>query len=85
MNVSELPAKRFAELSVHLRAVGDTSLKDILYFKYSTFMCRVGQLVGEFESMFLSDLENGKLPVSDLYCGLEGESPGCAFWLQVYK
>lgn len=42
-------------------------------------MCRVGQVVGEFESMFLSDLENGKLPVSDLYCGLEGKSPGCAF------
>lgn len=41
--------------------------------------CRVGHLVGEFESMFLSDLEDGKLPASDLYCGLEGESMGCDF------
>ncbi|XP_076958495.1 uncharacterized protein LOC143634236 isoform X2 [Bidens hawaiensis] len=40
---------------------------------HPAIMERVGQLVGEFESMFLSDLENGKLPVSDLYCGLEGE------------
>ncbi|KAI3775779.1 hypothetical protein L1987_45532 [Smallanthus sonchifolius] len=40
---------------------------------HPAIMERVGQLVGEFESMFLSDLENGKLPASDLYCGLEGE------------
>ncbi|KAK9073621.1 hypothetical protein SSX86_007945 [Deinandra increscens subsp. villosa] len=40
---------------------------------HPAIMERVGQLVGEFESMFLSDLESGKLPVSDLYCGLEGE------------
>ncbi|KAL8240331.1 hypothetical protein R6Q59_013686 [Mikania micrantha] len=40
---------------------------------HPAIMEQVGQLVGEFESMFLSDLEIGKLPVSDLYCGLEGE------------
>ncbi|XP_048327057.2 uncharacterized protein LOC107405260 isoform X1 [Ziziphus jujuba] len=33
----------------------------------------VGKHVGEFESIFLSDLDGGKLPVKDLYCGLEGE------------
>ncbi|XP_024986799.1 Fanconi anemia group D2 protein homolog [Cynara cardunculus var. scolymus] len=40
---------------------------------HPAIMERVGQLVGEFESMFLSDLENGTLSASDLYCGLEGE------------
>ncbi|XP_023735564.1 uncharacterized protein LOC111883471 [Lactuca sativa] len=40
---------------------------------HPAIMERVGHLVGEFESMFLSDLEDGKLPASDLYCGLEGE------------
>ncbi|KAI3747499.1 hypothetical protein L6452_09958 [Arctium lappa] len=40
---------------------------------HPAIMERVGQLVGEFESMFLSDLESGNLPASDLYCGLEGE------------
>nr|XP_043634388.1 Fanconi anemia group D2 protein homolog [Erigeron canadensis] len=40
---------------------------------HTAIMERVGQLVGEFESVFLSDIEDGKLPVSDLYCGLEGE------------
>lgn len=48
-------------------------LKDTSYSKSSILLCRIGQLVGEFESMFLSDIESGKLPVSDLYCGLEGE------------
>ncbi|KAK9285230.1 hypothetical protein L1049_024418 [Liquidambar formosana] len=33
----------------------------------------IGKHVGEFESIFLSDLEGGKLPAKDLYCGLEGE------------
>ncbi|KAF8413568.1 hypothetical protein HHK36_001559 [Tetracentron sinense] len=33
----------------------------------------MGKHVGEFESMFLSDLDGGQLPVKDLYCGLEGE------------
>ncbi|KAG2717749.1 hypothetical protein I3760_03G190400 [Carya illinoinensis] len=29
--------------------------------------------VGEFESVFLSDLEGGKMPSKESYCGLEGE------------
>ncbi|XP_042478961.1 Fanconi anemia group D2 protein homolog isoform X2 [Macadamia integrifolia] len=33
----------------------------------------IGKHVGMFESMFLSDLEGGQLPVKDSYCGLEGE------------
>ncbi|KAJ4980681.1 hypothetical protein NE237_031518 [Protea cynaroides] len=33
----------------------------------------IGKHVGAFESMFLSDLEGGQLPVEDSYCGLEGE------------
>ncbi|KAF3445135.1 hypothetical protein FNV43_RR14828 [Rhamnella rubrinervis] len=33
----------------------------------------VGKHVGEFESIFLCDLEGGQLPVKDSYCGLEGE------------
>ncbi|RVW82272.1 Fanconi anemia group D2 protein-like [Vitis vinifera] len=33
----------------------------------------IGKHVGEFESMFLSDLEGGQLSVKDLHCGLEGE------------
>ncbi|XP_043702238.1 Fanconi anemia group D2 protein homolog isoform X2 [Telopea speciosissima] len=33
----------------------------------------IGKHVGAFESMFLSDLEGGQLPVKDSYCGLEGE------------
>ncbi|PWA40771.1 hypothetical protein CTI12_AA542930 [Artemisia annua] len=40
---------------------------------HPAIMERVGQLVGEFESMYLTDLESGKLPGSDLYCDLEGE------------
>ncbi|KAJ9541107.1 hypothetical protein OSB04_027613 [Centaurea solstitialis] len=40
---------------------------------HPAIMERVGQLVGEFESMFLSDIESGNLPASDLHCGLEGE------------
>ncbi|KAL4577980.1 hypothetical protein LXL04_014095 [Taraxacum kok-saghyz] len=40
---------------------------------HPAIMERIGQLVGEFESMFLSDLEDGKLSVSESYCGLEGE------------
>lgn len=35
--------------------------------------CRIGKHVGEFESMFLSDLEGGQLSVKDLHCGLEGK------------
>ena len=35
--------------------------------------CRVGKQVGEFESVFLSDLESGKLPFKEPYSGLEGE------------
>nr|XP_023876814.1 Fanconi anemia group D2 protein homolog isoform X3 [Quercus suber] len=33
----------------------------------------VGKQVGEFESVFLSDLESGKLPFKEPYFGLEGE------------
>ncbi|GAV74416.1 hypothetical protein CFOL_v3_17896 [Cephalotus follicularis] len=33
----------------------------------------IGKHVGEFESIFLSDLESGQLPIKDSYCGLEGE------------
>ncbi|KAJ0027301.1 hypothetical protein Pint_36585 [Pistacia integerrima] len=33
----------------------------------------IAKHVGEFESMFLSDLEGGQLPIKDSYCGLEGE------------
>ncbi|OVA07427.1 hypothetical protein BVC80_8713g9 [Macleaya cordata] len=33
----------------------------------------IGKHVGEFESMFLSDLEGGKLLSKDSYCDLEGE------------
>ncbi|GJS62534.1 fanconi anemia group D2 protein [Tanacetum coccineum] len=40
---------------------------------HPAIMERVGQLVGEFESTYLTDLESGKLPGSDLYCDLEGE------------
>ena len=35
--------------------------------------CRVGKHVGEFESVFLSDLEGGNLPFKEPYFGLEGE------------
>lgn len=34
---------------------------------------RIGKYVGEFESLFLSDLESGQLPNKDSYCGVEGE------------
>ncbi|GMY31923.1 Fanconi anemia group D2 protein homolog isoform X1 [Fagus crenata] len=33
----------------------------------------IGKHVGEFESLFLSDLDDGKLPLKESYCGLEGE------------
>ncbi|KAL5581637.1 hypothetical protein UlMin_014079 [Ulmus minor] len=33
----------------------------------------VGNHVGEFESMFLADLDGGQLPVKESNCGLEGE------------
>ncbi|XP_048434271.1 LOW QUALITY PROTEIN: Fanconi anemia group D2 protein homolog [Pyrus x bretschneideri] len=33
----------------------------------------IGKHVGEFESLFLSDLDGGNLAVKDSYCGLEGE------------
>uniref|UniRef100_A0A803QII1 Fanconi anemia group D2 protein n=1 Tax=Cannabis sativa TaxID=3483 RepID=A0A803QII1_CANSA len=33
----------------------------------------VGKHVGEFESMYLSDLDGGQLPNKETYCGLEGE------------
>ncbi|XP_030928982.1 Fanconi anemia group D2 protein-like isoform X3 [Quercus lobata] len=33
----------------------------------------VGKHVGEFESVFLSDLEGGKLPFKEPYFGIEGE------------
>ncbi|KAJ4705684.1 Fanconi anemia group D2 protein [Melia azedarach] len=33
----------------------------------------IGKYVGEFESLFLSDLESGQLPNKDSYCGIEGE------------
>ena len=35
--------------------------------------CRIGKHVGEFESMFLSDLDSGQLSIKNSYCGLEGE------------
>ncbi|XP_010247495.1 PREDICTED: Fanconi anemia group D2 protein [Nelumbo nucifera] len=38
-----------------------------------TIMEWIGKHVGEFESMFLSDLEGGQLPIKDSYCGLDGE------------
>lgn len=34
--------------------------------------CRIGRHVGEFESLFLSDIDGGQLP-KESYCGLEGE------------
>lgn len=34
---------------------------------------RIGKHVGEFESMFLADLEGGNLPCIDSYGGLEGD------------
>ena len=34
--------------------------------------CRIGKHVGEFESIFLSDLDGGQLPSRTSYCGLEG-------------
>ncbi|TXG57764.1 hypothetical protein EZV62_015593 [Acer yangbiense] len=33
----------------------------------------IGKHVGEFESMFLSDLDSGQLSIKNSYCGLEGE------------
>ncbi|KAM5580264.1 hypothetical protein ABKV19_009822 [Rosa sericea] len=33
----------------------------------------IGKHVGEFESIFLSDLDGGKLAANESYCGLEGE------------
>lgn len=42
-------------------------------YRELTFFNRVGKHVGDFESMFLSDLDGGKLTVKDLYCGLEGD------------
>ncbi|KAF9595259.1 hypothetical protein IFM89_038262 [Coptis chinensis] len=36
--------------------------------------CRIGRHVGDFESIFLSDLEGGKLVSKESFCGLEGES-----------
>ncbi|XVF81614.1 hypothetical protein PTKIN_Ptkin15bG0169300 [Pterospermum kingtungense] len=33
----------------------------------------IGKHVGEFESIFLSDLDGGQLPCRTTYCGLEGE------------
>ncbi|XP_017979142.1 PREDICTED: Fanconi anemia group D2 protein isoform X5 [Theobroma cacao] len=33
----------------------------------------IGKHVGEFESIFLSDLDGGQLPSRNSYCGLEGE------------
>ncbi|XP_062107055.1 uncharacterized protein LOC133818291 [Humulus lupulus] len=33
----------------------------------------IGKHVGEFESMYLSDLDGGQLPNKETYCGLEGE------------
>ncbi|XVE78448.1 hypothetical protein DITRI_Ditri13aG0146000 [Diplodiscus trichospermus] len=33
----------------------------------------IGKHVGEFESIFLSDLDGGQLPSSTTFCGLEGE------------
>ncbi|OMO97001.1 hypothetical protein CCACVL1_04714 [Corchorus capsularis] len=33
----------------------------------------IGKHIGEFESVFLSDLDGGQLPSRNLYCGLEGE------------
>ncbi|EXC35014.1 hypothetical protein L484_017715 [Morus notabilis] len=33
----------------------------------------IGRHVGEFESLFLSDIDGGQLPMKESYCGLEGE------------
>ncbi|XP_057476207.1 uncharacterized protein LOC130764144 isoform X1 [Actinidia eriantha] len=33
----------------------------------------IGKHAGEFESLFLSDIEGSQLPIKDSYCGLEGE------------
>nr|XP_011467650.1 PREDICTED: Fanconi anemia group D2 protein [Fragaria vesca subsp. vesca] len=38
-----------------------------------TIMEWIGKHVGEFESIFLSDLDGGKLATNESYCGLEGE------------
>lgn len=39
--------------------------------------------VGEFESVFLSDLEGGKMPSKESYCGLEGKF--CELFCLVHK
>ncbi|CAN1160306.1 Fanconi anemia group D2 protein [Linum perenne] len=33
----------------------------------------IGQQLGNFECMFLADLDGGELPTKEMYCGLEGE------------
>ncbi|GMG98870.1 hypothetical protein Nepgr_000710 [Nepenthes gracilis] len=40
---------------------------------YPYIMEWIGKHLGDFESLFLSDLDGGKLPVKDSYCGVEGE------------
>ncbi|VVA26373.1 PREDICTED: Fanconi [Prunus dulcis] len=40
---------------------------------HPTVMEWIGKHVGEFEPLFLSDLDGGNLAVKDSYCGLEGE------------
>lgn len=40
---------------------------------HPTIMEWIGRYVGDFESMFLSDLESGQLPIKASYCDLEGE------------
>ncbi|GAB4842862.1 hypothetical protein Ancab_012840 [Ancistrocladus abbreviatus] len=40
---------------------------------HPTIMDWIGKHLGDFESLFLSDLDGGQLPVKDSYCGIEGE------------
>lgn len=49
----------------------------ILSFIQSTFILffRIGKHLGEFESLFLADLDNGKMADKGSYSGLEGINP----------
>ncbi|XP_062170326.1 uncharacterized protein LOC133876038 [Alnus glutinosa] len=50
-------------------------LTAMLYHRtlHPSIMEWIGKHVGEFESVFLSDLEGGKMSSKESYCGLEGE------------
>lgn len=44
----------------------------MIYLHLSVY-CRIAKHIGEFESMFLSDLDGGQLHSADAYGGLEGQ------------